>query len=78
MPSARSDLPAEDLLRTGLLRSQIVLWLGSGCPGSEDGSPGSGPGPRGPGSAGPQGSGPEVDLSVPDLTRINPGVRSPS
>jgi hypothetical protein len=86
LPSApRSDLPAEDLLRPGVLRSEL-LWLDHGF--RSDGGPGSGtrpeggpgsPGPsgaRGSGSAGPQGSGSQVDLSVPDWTGRSSGHRS--
>jgi hypothetical protein len=86
LPSARSDLPAQVLLRFGLLRSQLVLRLGPGFrsddgPGSGarpqggPGAPGSA-GPQGPGSAGPRGSGSQVDLSVPDWTGRSPGSRS--
>jgi hypothetical protein len=86
--SARSDLPAEDLLRSGGLRSgllrPVVLRLGPGFR-PDDGGPGSGtrpeggpgsPGPQGPSSAGPQGSGSQVDLSVPDWTGRSSGHRS--
>jgi len=84
--SACSDLRAQDLQCSGLLRcpeglcSGRLLWrFGSGPEGGPGSSPpgsGSGSGPQGPGPAGPQGSGPEVDLSVPDLTGISPGNRS--